>query len=409
MVIEPVSILTIVGITIILGYISSFIFNKTRIPDVIFLLMFGVIVGPQILNLVDTSIYIAVSLLLSVITLILLLFDSGLEMDILEMLKDISRGAILAILTVSLSTIGSMLLFLVLFPQLNVLTALLFGIILSGTATEIVLPLLQKMKIREKFRTVLELETIVLDPITIVTVLTLIQILQATTIPESIQSILFNTYSGPILIGVVVGLIWLVILDRMKSEELDYILTLGVLFLGYVAAEYLRGSGVMFALVFGLVLGNSKYFSRFLKLTKVIEADELIKKFQKEITFFITSFFFVYTGLIIQINLSYIFYGIIFSIALIVLRMAAIKIGTIGMNLSETENRIARTLACRGLATALLAQLPLAFGLPYADLILNITFVVILSTVIYTTIFTTIYYKPDKLQNPAQQVYRKYP
>ena len=239
MAIEPLSILTIVGITIILGYISSFIFKKTRIPDVIFLLMLGVIIGPQVFNLVDTSIYIELSLLLSIVTLILLLFDSGLEMDIFEMLSDISRGTFLAILSVTLSTLGTTALFLLLFPQLGFLKSLLFGIILSGTATEIVLPLLRKMKIREKFRTVLELETIVLDPITIVTVLTLIQILQATAVAESIGSLLLNTYSGPIMIGIIVGIVWLVILDRMKSEELDYILTLGVMFLAYVVVEYL--------------------------------------------------------------------------------------------------------------------------------------------------------------------------
>jgi len=410
MVVDPTSILTVAGITIILGYVSSFIFKKTRIPDVIFLLMFGVLIGPMVLNQVNVDVYIQISLLLSIVTLILLLFDSGLEMDIFEMLKDISRGTLLAILTIGFSTLGTTLLFMIIFPQLGLLKSLLFGIILSGTATEIVLPLLQKMKIKDKIRTVLELETIILDPITIVTVLTLIAVIQSGAVIGSIGSLLLNTYSGPIFLGVVIGIVWLVILDRMKSEELDYILTLGVMLLAYVVVEHLKGSGVMFALVFGLVLGNSRIFSKVLKLQKVIEVDELIKKFQKEITFFIISFFFVYTGIIIKINQFYLFYGIIFSVALILLRISAIKIGTLGMNLSDTETKIAKTLAARGLATALLAQLPLAFGLGDAELILNIAFVVILATVIYTTVFTAIYYKPEKLQqSPAQKIYSKYP
>jgi NhaP-type Na+/H+ and K+/H+ antiporter len=40
----------------------------------------------------------------------------------------------------------------------------------------------------------------------------------------------------------------------------------------------------------------------------------------------------------------------------------------------------------RGLVAAILATIPMQYGLPYADLYLNITLVVIISTAIFSTV-----------------------
>jgi len=50
--IDVLSLFTLFGMTIIVGYVGSLIFDKTRIPDIIWLFLFGLLVGP-FLGLVD--------------------------------------------------------------------------------------------------------------------------------------------------------------------------------------------------------------------------------------------------------------------------------------------------------------------------------------------------------------------
>ena len=57
------------------------------------------------------------------------------------------------------------------------------------------------------------------------------------------------------------------------------------------------------------------------------------------------------------------------------------------------EKNMIRTMAPRGLAAAVLAQLAVAYGIPNASVFSDIIFIVILATVIYTTVASRIFYK----------------
>ena len=63
-------------------------------------------------------------------------------------------------------------------------------------------------------------------------------------------------------IGVAVGLFWLWMLTRIEQEAYSDILTLAIVFLFYFSVEALNGSGVIFALAFGLILGNGVRIAR---------------------------------------------------------------------------------------------------------------------------------------------------
>ena len=52
-----------------------------------------------------------------------------------------------------------------------------------------------------------------------------------------------------------------------------------------------------------------------------------------------------------------------------------------------------RTMVPRGLAAAVLAQLPVAYGIPNAAIFSDLVFIVILGTVLYTTVATRLFYK----------------
>ena len=159
--------------------------------------------------------------------------------------------------------------------------------------------------------------------------------------------------------------------------------------------------------MFGLVLGNSYAFSKMLKFKKRYRVDKTLKRFHGEITFFMRSFFFVYLGLIATFSLTYLYYGLIFLIVLIIMRLAAIQISTYKMNITKVEKNIMRSMMGRGLAAAVLAQMPLIYGIKNAEMFSNIAFVIILLTVLFNTVFVKIFYKPEFMDGETRRKLRK--
>ena len=391
--IDPLTILIFFGITIVLGYVGSIIFERTRIPDVVWLLLFGLLVGP-VFNLIDRTIFISASSLLGAIALLIILFNAGLHMDVYQMLNKISRGVLLVFLGIIFS-IGGITLISVLFFNIEFLHALILGAMVCGSSSAAVISIVEPLKIRDGIKTVLKLESILSDPIAIVLTIAIIQVATATTQQVSLINNLASMYSVAIVAGLLTGVIWLLILDKIRRREFDYMLTLAVVFLLYVFAESIGGSGAISALMFGLVLSNSYAFSTMLKFRKRYRVDKTLKRFHGEITFFIRSFFFVYLGLIARFSLIYLFYGLIFLVVLLVMRLAAVQISTYKMNVTKVEKNIMRSMMSRGLAAAVLAQIPFIYGIKNAEFFSNIAFIIILLTVLFTTIFVKIFYKPE--------------
>jgi cell volume regulation protein A len=402
--IEPLSILAFFGITIALGYVGSIIFERTRIPDVVWLLLFGLLVGP-VFNLLDRTTFITASSLLGAIALLIILFDAGLHMDIYQIISKISRGVLLVFLGVFLS-IGGITAVSVLIFNFGFIESLILGTIISGTSSAVIISIVDPLKIRDGVKTILKLESIITDPIVIVLTMALIQIASVTSQPVSLANNLASMYSVAIVVGLLAGIIWLFVLDKIKRREFDYMLTLAVVFLLYVFAESIGGSGAISALMFGLVLGNSYAFSKMLNFRKRYRVDKTLKRFHGEITFFIRSFFFVYLGLIVTFNLTYLYYGLVFLVVLIVMRLAAVQLSTYKMNVTKVEKNVMRSMMSRGLAAAVLAQMPLVYGIKNAEIFSNVVFIIILLTVLFTTIFVRIFYRPE-MENGEVKKLRK--
>ncbi|MBI2972094.1 MAG: cation:proton antiporter [Candidatus Aenigmarchaeota archaeon] len=387
MALEPFSLLVLFAITIVVGYIGSLVFEKTHIPDIIWLMLFGLLVSS--LNLVDRNVFVVISPFLSAIAILIILFDAGLNMDFYQMVRGVPRGMFLALIgavvdTLVVTAVG------VLVIGMNLLHALLLGIILVGTSSAIVLSVASRLRAREKIKMTLELESIFTDPLVIVVAIVLLNIMvqpgaQLSTVSVAGSSVM-SAFSIGAVVGMITGLIWLFALDKLKGKPFDYMLSLAILLLVYVFVEAVGGSGAIGALFFGLVLGNGAAFSRMLKFEKQFTIDHLFKRFQNEVSFFIRSFFFVYLGLIVSIQAQYVLYGIVITFVIAVSRFVVVKLGTAGLQLPASEKRVMSIMIPRGLAPAVLAQLPVVYGIEGADIYTNVIFVVILASVLYTTV-----------------------
>jgi cell volume regulation protein A len=384
-----ITLLTLFGLTVIIGYIGNLIFRKSKIPDVIWLMFFGFLVGP-VFSLIDTEAFVKLVPFLSSLALLIILFDSGLHMNIYRVIRDTPRSLALAIsgIVVSMLLVGgiSMLYF-----NTDIMTGLILGAILGGTSSPIVLSLVRESETRSKIKNLLSLESALTDALTIIVTLFLLNIVLAIT-PSPPLIGLLGPFSIGAMLGLVAGLVWLFVLDRLKGLPFSHMLTLSIVFILYAFVEISGGSGPLASLFFGIVIGNGKNFSLMLKLKKVFEVDTKMKMFQDEITFFIRSFFFVLLGLLVFINTQIVLIGIVISVVLILGRIVTTEIGIIKLKIPHIERDFIRVMVPRGLAAAVLAQIVIAAKdkIPEAEVFADIVFIVILATVFYSSAVTMI-------------------
>jgi len=163
-------------------------------------------------------------------------------------------------------------------------------------------------------------------------------------------------------------------------------LLLAVLFLTYVVATLLGGSGAISALFLGLIIGNNGSIAKLLKFRTTVSIDEHVRDFHCQISFLIRSFFFVFTGLLFTFSsFSLVLFGLLLTFAFLGIRFLIIKITTLKSNLHSVET-LMTIMFPRGLAAAVLASLPLTMGIPDSELFPEISFIVILSSILVTTI-----------------------
>ena len=88
-------LLTIAAIFVV-GVIGEVIFEKTNVPDVIWLILVGVIVGP-VMGWVDKQILNEVAPFFGALTLVIVLFDGGSRLNLSELIKVAPRSLSLAL------------------------------------------------------------------------------------------------------------------------------------------------------------------------------------------------------------------------------------------------------------------------------------------------------------------------
>jgi cell volume regulation protein A len=189
-----------------------------------------------------------------------------------------------------------------------------------------------------------------------------------------------------IVLGGVVGLLWLVVLPKLAAEPYKYMVTLASIFLTYFASETLGGSGAMSALVFGLVLANSQSILSLFRRQSINVADESFRRLDEEIVFLVKAFFFVYLGLLVVFpTLSSMLLTLGIALTLLGVRVIAVVLSTLGSRLSAERGAMSAIYG-RGLAAAVLAVMPAELGLPNAVTYTSVTMLIIVFTAVLSSV-----------------------
>ncbi len=241
----------------------------------------------------------------------------------------------------------------------------------------------------ERISTLLNLESVFTDAIVIVISVTILDLIveaksaSLVVVSQKISSAL----SIGVVFGLICGVLWLKILSLIKGTSYDDILTLSIALLFYGITEELGGNGAIFALVFGLVLGNAMEIGSIFRLEGIVDIGLIMRKFMNQMSFFIRTFFFVYLGLILFIeNQLMILYSVILSVLLLFGRFVGVFLTSLGDEELQRYNSLITLMMPRGLAAAIMAQLVVSSGISNASVFPDIILIVIIITVIITSI-----------------------
>ncbi len=320
--VDLVSVALIISALIILiGFLANYLFKKTGLPDMLILIFLGVLFGP-ILSVFDPTAVKNFAPYIAALALAYILFDGGIGLNIKRVLFNSPKAVLLAVLGFVFSVLGVSLFMVVVF-NMPLIYGLLFGSIFGGSSSVAVISLAQKVKIDEKGGIILILESAITDILCVVISLSLIDVI--VTGQANVGTIGLNI-AGKFLIGAAIGLFlgftWMFALRKVASMSFSFMLTLGIVLLGYAASEILGGSGALSALLFGLILGNERDILKFFRQNNNSDQNEKLmlsvskglKRFEAEIAFLIRTFFFVFLGIIFSISsLTLFFSGVILS------------------------------------------------------------------------------------------------
>ncbi len=374
------------AVIIFLGVAGEAFFKKTGIPDIAFLMVLGLIIGP-VLGIIPTDVVIKIVPYFAAIALIIIMFDGGLNLDIRNVIRTAHYAVLLSILGFVTSVISVTI---VAFYGLgwNLIESILLGTMVGGSSSIIVFGLVRRLPISDEAKSMLSLESAITDILVTIIAFVLFDVLISGQLDPNLALGFFGrSVAVGLVLGFGIGIPWTFIITKLQNAQHSYMLTIGILFVIFFAEKSLGGTGALAPLIFGLMLGNKQLLSRYLRF-KIPEITS-DNPTHNQLTFLVRSFFFVFIGLLATLGkIEFIFFGIVGAILIYLTRIGTARI-SLGKRFSILDKKVTAAMIPRGLAAAVVATIPLTMGLSKADAYPQIVFVVILSSVIITTIALT--------------------
>jgi len=378
-----------VAVIIALGFFADIFFNKTKIPDVIWLLLFGILIG-SVLKIVDQEELFGMAPLFTSIAIAIILFESGRKMKIMELFRESYSVTIFMLANLLMSTLllalGGRFLF-----GLELEKAVLLGVIVAGTSSPMIVTIVDRLGIRAKVKTIMSVESVINSPFVIVVGLILMESLAS---PQSIISFsnissdIAKNFAVSIVVGLIIGVVWARALSNLQIYKYHHLMTISVLFLVYVLSDYLGGSGAMAALVMGITVGNYAFIFSKIEKKKIVVLTKETKDFNAIIAFVIRTFFFVFIGAVASLDdYRSIAIGLALTVLLLAARFMVVYPTASILRLSMREMLTMGFMIPTGLSAAVLAVLPFAYyNISGTEHFVDIVFTIILATTIFATV-----------------------
>ncbi len=378
-----------IGIIIFLSHFFLAFYIRTKVPDVLFLFVIGILIGP-VFNVVQTEHFGAIGNIFTTLTLVFILFEGsmGLYMSTI-------RSAWLGTAKISVYNFFTTMLIVGLlgyfFSGLGLLASFMLGATVGGTSSIVVIPLVKQLTMGKTSKSILMLESAFTDLLCIVFALALLEAYKYGDfhMGSLIGSVVSSFLLGG-LIGVAGALVWSYLLDKVRTIENSMFMTPAFVFVVFGFSELMGYSGAISALAFGFTLTNINLFN--FKLIEKYIAEKPIslnnqeKAFQGEIVFLLKTFFFIYMGISMQFsNVWWLLIGLLIALALFFVRIFVVKFSA-PSNTSRKDAILMSVIVPKGLAAAVLASIPLQQGVLGGEFIQSVTFSIIIFSILITSV-----------------------
>ncbi len=382
-------VIVFVGVLVFLAHIFTAVFSRTRIPDVLLLIIIGICVGP-VLGLVSPADFGAVGSVLTTVTLIIILFESGTALELMSLRAAV--GGALALATVSFFfSMGVVAGLAVWLTDLELIPAFILGAIVGSISEAVVIPMIKQLRMRKDSQTMLSLESSVNDVLSIVITFALVQ---AYLIGEfhwaAVTGDLIAKFLVAVVFGVAGAFVWSRLLNRIHAIKNAMFTTAAFVFIIYGVVEILDFNGAIAALAFGITIGNVESIRYYIfRRPQASEAEGLSpteKAFFSEVAFLLKTFFFVYLGISLELISGWLIQlSLILTAGIFLLRIPAVKL-TVRKSIPARDASIVAIMVPKGLAAAVLATVPLQAGVLGGELIESVTYGVVLSSIVFTSV-----------------------
>ncbi len=338
--------------TVICGISAQVLAAYLKVPAIVFLLLFGILAGPDCLGLLHPSLLGSGLEVMVSLCVALILFEGGLNLE----LRDLGKvsGSIRNLVTfgtlITLIGGGMAAHWLGEFPWP---IAFLYASLVVVTGPTVIGPLLKQVSVDKKVAALLEGEGVLVDPVgAILAVLVLNVVLNGNTD----LLILFRDLMVRLGIGTVIGVTggWLLglILKRSKflSEDLKNLVVLAGLWGFFAIAEQICSeSGLMATVLSGIVLRAAS-----------VPEERLLRRFKGQLTVLAISVLFVLLAADLSLaSVVALGWGSLFTVLALmwIVRPINIWVCTINSELNWRQKLFASWVAPRGIISASIASL----------------------------------------------------
>jgi cell volume regulation protein A len=396
-------VIEIAGI-LLLGALGEFIFERTRVPDVVWLVVAGILAGP-ISGFIPSGLLRPGIPFFGAIALTVILSSGAFRLQLTDVAAAAPRGILLGLSGFVFSLIATCGFFW-LSTKLGYVRSspplawVMVGAIVGGTSSVVIMPTMAMARVPSRVARMLEVESSATDALSVIVTMVVIDLLVNGSADISRPFIALARELG---VGVALGVIAAVLLvpgiPSMRDRPHGYTVFLASMLALYGITDLFRGNGAMAVLVASLLIGNAssivpRLFSGAHGL--VFTASQTTRVMQDQMAFLIKSFFFFLIGLMFPTDLKQISLAAVGVLFLMAMRVPAVLLSSRSMGLAKKEFWFLSAAIPRGLAAGVLATLPMHYGLPGAENLAPVIFaVIVLSVLVFAIGFTIVGRLPD--------------
>lgn len=379
-------LLLVAGIFLI-GALGEVVFARTRIPDVVWLIVCGWILGP-LLGILSKPLLLEIAPYFAAFALIVILFNGGTSLKLDTVARSAPRALTLALVGFAMAAAAVAVVSMgareigILEPEWTWLHGAMLGSILGGSSSIIIMPAMATARVESGISDLVSLESAFTDALCVVGASAcMAMLLRQGGADSGAAFVLVRSFGLAFGVGAVAGLLWLFLLHLLRDADHAYPITLAGLLLLYVGVEFLGASAAMGILTFAVIVGNARLFSRRLGMVTDIDLGMGVRGFHSQMAFIVKSFFFVMIGALLTPPWPLVALGILLAAILYAARVPAVRVATLGSGFAPTQRGLIAVCMPRGLAAGVLATVPMAAGVVATTELPVVVFTCIVATI----------------------------